>query len=156
MASAKSIKNSLIKIAPRISKAVVKGFLWFLILYMIPMFILSASGIPVDLFPDYTRFLGVFAGITVFFVVAAELFSKTVFQHVFNMAKALVLIVFSVYALNGGFVTVNFVTLHIMVDLRVYLAMLLTINFLGLTKGALQTLNFLSERTEKSLPLERE
>ena len=156
MVDVERIKNWLIVAAPRISKAVIKGFLWVLLLYIVPMFILSIAGIPVDLLPDYTRLLGVFTAITVFFVVAAELLSKTVFQYAFNMAKALVLIVFSVYALNGGFVTINFETIHIMVDLRVYLAMVLTINFLGLAKGALQTLNFLSEGTETGQPLKRE
>jgi len=142
-----TIKKWLVRMAPRISRALIKGFLWFLLLYMVPIFILSIAGIPADLFPDYTMLLGVFAATTVVFIVAAELFSKTVFQHVFNMAKAVVLMVFFVYALNGGFVAVNFGTVHIMVDLRLYLAMLLTINFLGLTKSALQTLNFLSEKT---------
>jgi len=136
--------------APRISKAVIKGFIWFLMLYTVPMLILSMSGVPVDLFPDYTELLGVYAAVTVFFVVAAELLSKTVFQHAFNMAKAIVMMVFFVYALNGGFVTVDFAAIHISVDLRVYLAMLLAINFLGLAKSALQALNFISERAETS------
>jgi len=156
LVNAESIKRWLIKAAPRIIKATMKGFFWFVLLYLVPMLILSISGIPVNLFPDYIRLLGAFATITVFFVVAAELFSKTVFQHAFNMAKAIVLMVFFVYSLNGGFLTANFGAINVTVDLRVYLAMVLTINFLGLTKSALQALNFLSERTETSQPIKRE
>jgi len=151
-----SIRNRLIKAAPRISKALVKGFVWFLLLYAVPMFIFSTAGIPVNLLPGYTQLLGVYAAIVVFSVVVAELLSKTVFQHAFNMAKAIVLMVFFFYSLNGGLVAVNLGTVHIMVDLRVYLAMLLTINFLGLAKNALQTLDFLSERAETSQPHVRE
>ena len=156
MVDVETFKKGLITIAPRISKAAIKGFLWLFLLYLIPMFILSVGSVPVDLFPEYIGLMGMFAAITVFFVVAAELSSKTVFQHAFNMAKTVVLMLFFVYALNGGFVWVNFGNIHIMVDLRVYLAMLLTINFLGLIKGALQILNFLSERTETSQPVKRE
>jgi len=155
LASAETIKNWLVKIAPRITKAMIKGLLWFLLLYMVPLFILSFGGVPVDLFPESTQLLGMFAAITVFFVVVSELLSKTVFQHVFNMAKALVLMLFFLYALNGGFVAVNYGAIHILVDLRVYLAMLLTINLLGLAKSALQTLNFLSEKTTEDKALEQ-
>lgn len=153
MADVESIRNWLIKIAPRITKAVIKGFLWFLLLYMVPMLILSMVSAPIDFFQEYTTYIGVFAAIAVFFVVIAELLSKTVFQHACNIAKALVMMVFFVHALNGGFLTVNFETIRISVDLRVYLAMLLAISFLGLAKSALQTLNFLSEKiTDDKLP----
>lgn len=134
----------------------IKGFVWFLLVYVVPIIVLSAGTIPADLFPEYTRLTSMFAAMIVFFVVASELLSKTVFQHTFNVARAIVLMIFFLYALNGGFVTIDLENLHMVIDLRVYLAMVLTINFLGVAKGVLQTLNFLSERTETDQPLRRE
>ncbi len=60
---------------------------------------------------------------------------------------------FFIYALNGGFVALNLEFVHIEADLRVYLAMLLTIDFLGLAKSLLQTIDFLAKKTERQLAI---
>ena len=51
--------------------------------------------------------------VTVFFVVASELTSGTMFIDVFNIGKAVVLIIFLVVALEGGIVTFDFQMTHI-------------------------------------------
>ena len=138
---------------PRIAKAVIKGLLWFILLYMVPMSIISSlSALAPELFSRYEQLLPMFAAITLFFVVASELTSGTIFQHAFNIGKALILMVFIVVALEGGIVTLDFQVLHLVADLRVYLAMLLIIDLLGLAKSVLQAINFLSEKTESQLP----
>ena len=57
---------------------------------------------------------------------------------------------FFVYSFNGGIVTVDVEIFHVIVDLRVLLAMLISINLLGLAKNILGAVNFLSEKTEFS------
>lgn len=101
--------------------------------------------------PSYTQLLRTFAIIIVFFVVASVLLAGTIFQHAFNMGKALVFMGFFIYALNGGFISLDFESIHVEADLRVYLAMLLTIDFIGLAKSLLQAMDFLAKRTERQL-----
>jgi len=138
---------------PKIVKAVVKGLLWFIFLYVVPMFIISSlSTLAPELFSRYEQLLPIFVTFTLFFVVASELTSGTIFQHAFNIGKALILMIFIVVALEGGIVALDFQVLHLVADLRVYLAMLLTIDLLGLAKSVLQAINFLSEKTESQLP----
>jgi len=138
---------------PRIVKAVIKGLLWFILLYVVPMFIISSlSEFAPELFSRYEQLLLIFVTFTLFFVVAGELTSGTIFQHAFNIGKALILMIFIVVALEGGIVTLDFQVLHLVADLRVYLAMLLIIDLLGLAKSVLQAINFLSEKTESQLP----
>jgi len=138
---------------PRIIKAVIKGSLWFVFLYVVPMFIISSlSELAPEIFSRYGQLLPVFVAVIVFFVVASELTSGTIFQHAFNIGKALILMIFIVYALEGGIVSISIENIHILADLRIYLAMLLTIDFLGLAKSVLQAINFLSDRTEKDHP----
>lgn len=138
---------------PRIVKAVIKGILWFIFLYVVPMFIISSlSEFAPEIFSRYGQLLPMFVAITLFFVVASELTSGTIFQHAFNIGKALILMAFIVVALEGGIVALDFQGFHLVADLRIYLAMLLTIDLLGLAKNVLQAINFLSEKAESQLP----
>lgn len=142
---------------PRIVKAVITGLLYFVFLYVLPLFLVSQlSEFAPELFADYERLLNLFVGVVIFFVVASELTSGTIFEHGFNIGKAIILMIFFVLALNGGVVELDFemqaLRMHILADLRIYLVMLITINVLGLAKSILQAINFLSEKAEKELP----
>ena len=142
---------------PRISKAAVKAVLYFVLLYLVPSILISqlAEFAP-DLFANYSQLLRLFVAVVIFFVVASELTSGTIFQHAFNIGKAIILIIFYVLALDGGIISLNLnlesVPINIWADLRVYLMMLITIDLLGLAKSLLQALNFLSEKTELQVP----
>ncbi len=127
------------------------GLLWFFLLYIIPTLLLSE--LAEEALPGYTQLLSTFAIVIVFFVVVSGLLAGTIFQHVFNIGKALVFMAFFIYALNGGFVALNLEFVHIEADLRVYLAMLLTIDFLGLAKSLLLTIDFLAKKTERQLAI---
>jgi len=154
----KSDKSLLRKMVPRIVKAAIKGFLYFVFLYLIPTFLISQlSGFAPALFSDYGQVVTLFAAVVIFFAVASELTAGTIFQHALNIGKALILIIFFVVALDGGIITLNLdmiedLPLSIMADLRVYLMMLIVIDLMGLAKSVLQAVNFLSEKTEKELP----
>ncbi len=143
---------------PRIAKAIVMGLLYFVLLYAVPMFLVSqASEFAPELFSDYGQVVTVFAAVLIFFVVASQLTSGTIFQHALNVGKALILIIFFVVALDGGVVGLDLdvmqgLPVSIMADLRVYLMMLIAIDLMGLAKSVLQAVNFLSEKAEKQVP----
>jgi len=142
---------------PRIVKAAIKGVLYFVFLYVFPIFLISqVSGFAPELFAGYGQLLNLFVAVVIFFVVASELTSGTIFQHAFNVGKAIILMIFFVLALNGGIVSLNLnvegMPINVWADLRVYLMMLITIDLLGLAKSILQAVNFLSEKTEQQLP----
>jgi len=149
-------KSLFSKILPRIVKAAFKGLVWFVFLYVVPTILISSlSGFAPEIFASYEELLLVFVAIILFFVVAAELTSGTILQHAFNIGKALSLMIFIVVALEGGIVALDFQGFHVVADLRIYLAMLLTIDLLGLAKSVFQAINFLSEKAEKQLPTPR-
>jgi len=140
------------KLLPRIAKAIIKGALWFVLLYFVPLFIVSTlSQFAPEIFSSFTQILSVYVVIIVFFVVASELTSGTIFQHVFNIGKALILMAFIVFALEGGIMSIDFENIRILADLRIYLIILLAMDLLGLAKSLLQTINFLSEKAESKL-----
>jgi hypothetical protein len=150
-------KSFLRRMLPRIVKATLKAVLYLVFLYVIPMMIVSQlSAMAPEIFADYMDYLGIFAAIVIFSVVAGELTAGTIFQHAFNIGRALVLIVFFVLALQGGIIsqdiTAESLRLHFLVDLRIYLAMLISIDLLNLAKSMLQAVSFLSERVEQQHP----
>lgn len=132
-------------------KATVMGVLWFFMLYILPSLLMSEM--IEQVMPGYTQLLRTFAIIIVFFVVVSELLAGTIFQYALKIGKALVFMGFFIYSLNGGFIEFDFEMVHIEADLRVYLAMLLTIDFLGLAKSLLQAIDFLAKKTEHQLAI---
>ena len=151
MAEDKGMQMFLKKMIPQVLKATVMGLLWFFLLYALPTLFLSE--LLEEVLPGYTQLLSIFAIVIVFFVVVSELLAGTIFQYAFNIGKALVFMAFFIYALNGGFIAFDLEFVHIEADLRVYLAMLLTIDFLGLAKSLLQAIDFLGKKTERQLAI---
>jgi hypothetical protein len=146
------------KMLPRVAKAIIKGFLYLLVFYIVPMFFLSqVAGFAPQLSQDFQQRVAIFAAIAIFFAVAAELTSGTIYQHGLNIGRALILIIYFVIALDGGILKMDIdITdgqkVSIIADLRTYLMILISIDLLGLAKSVLQMVNFLSERTENQLP----
>lgn len=146
-------KSLIRKMLPRVVKAVVKALLWFVLIYVVPLLLISSlSEVAPEFFSSLRQLLLLFAAINLFFLIACELTSGTIFQHALNIGKALILMIFIVYALEGGVVSLDVENVHVLADLRIYLVMLLIIDFLGLAKTVLQAINFLSEKAEKQLP----
>ncbi len=157
MADEGNLKSVLKKIMSNVTKAVLKGFIMFLLTYLLPTLVVEAmvpSSSPFGMPSEYTTLLYVFSAIVVFFTVVTELFSGTILQHAFCVGRAIVLIVYFVYALNGGIFVSTFQipgqqqVIRIFANLRAFLAVLIFINLLGFAKGMLQVINFLSGKAD--------
>jgi len=151
MLAEERIQEFLKRLLPKVLKATVKGLFWFFLLYFLPNLLLSdlAQGIV----PSYSELLFTFAVAIVLFVVISELLAGTIFQYALDIGKALVFMAFFIYALNGGFFEFDLENVHIEADLRVYLAMLLIVDFLGLAKSLMQAIDFLARKTERQLTI---
>ncbi len=131
----------------RVFKAALVGLVTFLIVYLLPTLLFPVSILPAEYEPLYYLFVV----IMVFFTVVIELFSETMIHHALKIARSVVLMAFFIYSFNGGIVATDVEVVHVVVDLRVLLAMLILINLLSLAKNMLGAINFLSEKTEMSL-----
>ena len=157
MADEGNTHSLLRKILPNVIRAALKGCIMFLLTYLLPTLLMETM-MPLDTLlempSEYTALVFAFSAIVVFFTVVAELFSGTIFQHAFGISRALVLIMYFIYALNGGVITSAFQIpeqpqlVHIFADLRAFLAMLIFLNLLGFAKSMFGAINFLAERVE--------
>ena len=130
---------------PRVLKATLGSIIVFLLFYFAPSLLISESFLP----SEYTLSMNVFATIIIVFIVVIELTSGTIFQYMFSFLRALVLIAFFIFTLGRGIITVTIQTVHVAVDLNIFLAILVLIELLGMAKNVLGAVHFLSEKVEE-------
>ena len=136
------------KFVPRIFKAALLGVITYL-----PFYFLSAFMEPLQsFFPWYVPLTNIFTAVFILLLVVGVLTSGTIYQYVLGVARALVTMIFFIYALNGGIlalaVPIQGTTVNVMVDLRVILAMLISICLLGIGKNVIQAIDFVSAKVE--------
>jgi len=125
-----------------------KAALLAVITYL-PMYFLSTLASPIKpFFPWYEPLTNIFTVVFIFFLVAGVFASGTVFQYVFGVARMLVLMVFLIYVLNGGIITLTVEGTSIMLDITVVLAMLVLVCLLGIAKNVVQAIDFVSGKAE--------
>ena len=130
---------------PKILKASLLAIVLYFLLLYVPTLVVS-SFIP----SEYKSFIDLFAAITIFFTFITQLASGTIFQHVFGTARALAFIVFFMQILSSGAITGNFEAISILIDLRMFIAMFIAVEFLEFGKSLFEAIDFLSEKVETS------
>ena len=136
------------KLVPKIFKAA-----FLVVITYLPLYFLSAFTQPFQsFFPGYGALTNIFAAVFIIFLVLGVFTSGTIYQYVFGVARSLVTMIFFIYVLNEGIValavSIEEVTVNIMVDLRVILAMLVLVCLLGISKNVVQAIDFVSAKVE--------
>jgi hypothetical protein len=133
------------RLLPHIWKAVIKAAI-ILILFLL----FSMLSDPFEeTYPGFRLLLGTFVAMYIFFVVARELTSGTIIHYMIDIGKALFLILYFIYALDGGVIAGSVEIVHFTVDLTLLLIVLILLELLGLAKSLLQTANFLAKQSER-------
>jgi hypothetical protein len=138
--SRKKIRNFTFKAL----KATVKGILFYVIYFVLWMFLAPIS----EIIPGLQQMIETFVMVYIILMIVAELTSGTIFQYFFNVARALFVIGYLIFSLNGGILGLTFQNVNLMVDLRVFLAIATLLSLLGLAKSVLQAVNYMSEKAE--------
>lgn len=145
----KGNKKGLIqKLIPRILKAALWGTLTYVFFYYLPM-----AMYPMDLLPlEYSQLFYLFAGIVVFFAVITNLFSGTIFECAFSIARALIMIIYFFVAFNGGLMSFTMplegATVNLVIDLKAFLVIFILVNLLSIAKGMFRATEFLAKKVE--------
>lgn len=136
------------KFMPRIIKAALLVVITYLPLYFLSTFIEPLK----SFFPWYAPLTNIFAAVFMTFLVLGVFASGTIYQYVFGVARALVTMIFFIYALNGGIIALAIplegTSVNILIDLKVILAMLVLVCLLGIGKNVVQAIDFVSAKVE--------
>lgn len=143
-------KGLIEKLIPRVLKATLWGALTYVFVYYLPMLIY-----PMDLLPlEYSQLFYLFVGIVVFFAVVTKLFSGTILEYAFGIARALIMIIYFIAVFDGGIVSLTMpmmgTTVNLVVDLKAFLTILILVNLLGVAKSMFQATKFLAKKVETS------
>jgi hypothetical protein len=131
----------------KVVKAAVKATVVIVIYAILIQFLAPVSSI----IPDLQQMIQTFTIVYVVLMIISDLASGTLFQHVFNAAKALFVMIYLVFFLNAGIFEYTLGSLSVTVDLRLFLVISMLLGLLGLAKSVLQAINFVSEKAEPVL-----
>jgi hypothetical protein len=138
-------KNSLLRNA---LKATVKT-----ILVCIAYLVLSQFTAPLSQFvPSLHQTIQMFVTVYIVLMIVANLTSGSIIEHVFNVTKAFFIVAYIASSLGAGLLTVNMEGLNVLVDFHVLLLIAMTLGLMGFAKSVLQTINYVNEKAELSLP----
>ena len=138
--SKKKIRNFTFKAL----KATVKGTLFYGIYFVLWMFLAPIA----EIIPGFQQMVETFVIVYIVFIIIGELTSGTIFQYSFNVAKALFVIGYLIFSLNGGIFGLTLENVSLMIDLRLFLAIAVLLGLLGLAKSVLQAVNYMNEKAE--------
>jgi len=128
----------------KILKATIKAALLYGVYFVLSMFLAPIS----DVVPGFQQMVETFVTVYLFLMILGEITSGTVFQHFFGAAKALFVILYLIFSLNGGVITLYFQGAQLMVDIRLFLMVAILLSLLGFAKSVLQAINFLNEKAQ--------
>jgi len=140
----KDLNKRLQKFTRKALKATIKGVLFYGIYFVLSMFLAPVS----EIIPGFQQMIEVFVMVYIFLMIIGELTAGTIVHHFFIGAKALFVILYLIFALNGGIVGITVQNVNLIVDLRLFLVVAMLLGLLGFAKSVLQAINFLNEKAE--------
>ena len=140
----KDFKKRLQEFTRKALKATIKGALFYGIYFVLSMFLAPVS----EIVPGFQQMIEIFVMIYIVLMIIGELTAGTIFHHFFNGAKALFVILYLIFALNGGIVGITVQNVNLIVDLHLFLMVAVLLGLLGFAKSVLQAISFLNEKTE--------
>ncbi len=140
----KDLNKRLQKFTRKALKATIKGVFFYGIYFVLSMFLAPVSEIVLG----FQQMIEVFVMVYIFLMIIGELTAGTIVHHFFSGAKALFVILYLIFALNGGIVGITVQNVNLIVDLRLFLVVAMLLGLLGFAKSVLQAINFLNEKAE--------
>ncbi|HYB68394.1 MAG TPA: hypothetical protein VEC97_02510 [Candidatus Acidoferrales bacterium] len=140
-------KEGIRKNVLKVVKAAVKATIVFVIYAIVIQLLAPISSI----IPSLQQMIQTFIIVYVVLMIISDLASGTFFQHVFNGARALFVMIYLVFFLNAGIFEYASGSLSLTVDLRLFLVIAMMLELLGLAKAVLQAINYANERAEQML-----
>ena len=140
--------KSLRDLAKKLILRTLKAFLKSLVFYMAYLFVWSFFAHFESYVPGLGRTVENFVTVYVLLGFFGDLVAETVFQHFFSVAKALFVVGYLTLTLNGGILNLNYMSVSLTVDLRLFLAAAVLLSLLGLARSMLQAINYANKKSE--------
>ncbi len=101
-----------------------------------------------EVVPSFQQIIEAFIIVYIILMVIGELSAGTIFQHFFNAARALFVILYLIFQLKGGIVGITYQNVNLIADLRLFMTIAILLSLLGIAKSVFQAINFMNEKAE--------
>jgi hypothetical protein len=141
-------KNVIKKLIPRVLKAVFWCLLIGVGLLLLKQFL---SLFFFNFYPESQKLFEIFAWTIVFFAFLIKLSEGTIFKYAFMIGRSFFLILYFIYATNGGVLTVEAseffqaTGMHIQLEFTPLVVLLVLSSLLTMVKDVVAAVNFLNE-----------
>ena len=112
-------KKRLRQFVGKALKATIKAVIIYVIYFVLWSFLAPVS----EMIPGFQQTVEIFVIVYIFLMIIGELSAGTIFNHFFNAAKALFVILYLMLSLKGGTMGMAFEGFNLIVDLRFFLIM---------------------------------
>lgn len=130
----------------RFLKASVKTALIYVIFHL-----LTTLTLPLSTLYSYPTSLSVFFAVFLAFTFLIELMKGTIYQHIFSVANALLVVFYFAHIMDAGAIRFSVEEVAVTIDLSFFLAIFILGGIIGFAKSLLQLLGWLNEREERAL-----
>ncbi|MGD8545410.1 MAG: hypothetical protein PVH12_04455 [Candidatus Bathyarchaeota archaeon] len=137
-------KKRIRQFAGKALKATIKAVIIYVIYFVLWSFLAPVS----EIIPGFQQTVEIFVMVYIILMIIGELSAGTIFNHFFNGAKALFVILYLMLSLKGGKMGMTFEGFNLVIDLRFFLIMAMILGSLGFAKSVLQAINFLNSKAD--------
>lgn len=135
-------KKTLRKLAPRMMRAtfwsLIIGIVFLLAEYLLASFLFS-------FYPDSQNLFNIFAWTIIIFTFLIKFSEGTIYKYAFMVGRAFFLIIYFIYATNGGILNVEAMGFHVELEFVPLMVLLVSGSLIAMVRHLVQTINFLTE-----------
>ncbi|MCS7124317.1 MAG: hypothetical protein NZ932_02725 [Candidatus Bathyarchaeota archaeon] len=140
----KNTRSLARELAFKAVKALLKSFVFYMLYLFVWSFFAQFESYVPGLRQTAENFVVVYLSLGVF----GDIFSDTVFQCLFNVARALFVMGYLILSVKNGVFNLTYMGVALTVDLRFFLMAAVLLSLLGLAKAMLQAINYVNEKAE--------
>lgn len=131
-----------------ISFKVVRASVTAILMYVLYLLVASLLAPVFELVPWLAETIEAFIVVYIVLMILGDLTRGTIFQHFFNVARALFLIAYLLVSMGEGAFSVSYENFNLTINLTMFYAFAVVLSLLGLATTILKAISYLNERAE--------
>ena len=131
-----------------ISFKVVRASVTAILMYVLYLLVASLLAPVFELVPWLAETIEAFIVVYIVLMILGDLTRGTIFQHFFNVARALFLIAYLLVSMGEGAFSMSYENFNLTINLTMFYAFAVVLSLLGLATTILKAISYLNERAE--------
>ncbi|MCW4047103.1 MAG: hypothetical protein NWE99_06030 [Candidatus Bathyarchaeota archaeon] len=131
-----------------LSFKVVRASVTAILMYVLYLLVAALLAPVFELVPWLAETIEAFIVVYIVLMILGDLTRGTIFQHFFNVARALFLIAYLLVSMGEGAVSMSYENFNLTINLTMFYAFAVVLSLLGLATTVMKAISYLNERAE--------